>query len=604
MRNQFLLFMVLFSALAAVSGAWAQEGPKTEGWTIDTGPGIFGKGTVDFSRTSGGPGSSVFGGGSNPTIPFAPPGWEGGSDELVIDVGFQAGGSPILGCHGLDFDSFLDYQFNVPTPEEFGNFAKRYVTNEVSKFVITQIMATPELASLFETMQTMGNVKWEGLQTSCDMGEILEEANKLSTRRCVKDAVESGMSQVAAENKCNEPKTKEDSDRLKAAAEKEQADEAANGSTRLALEKQDPSTQAFSQCIPDECTKTMSPCDKKQVPAQCTVSNTFGYTNDVGTTVVYVMGEFHGEICKDLGRARCEMIAREVENYTMPATGIGQNGVLEKRGPQSGQLIISMQRNMPKLTLTSFAQSPAPSAPEPLEVSVEEFKKYIGCTVDDPLADHKKLVSYLKAANITANDAQGLAQKMEGYVEKAEKMAGLGEAKKGGTESLVQESIHALPDGDMTGELLRVAVGCTYNHKLRQSAATYTQLNLLEKADQTAFTSAMGTQIANLSTIYFWSYIKHKLLTTSGMMLSLKNSSEEGGSATPVGGAAAASPTVDINPNQAQAVYNSLMTAIAYVDNQLDTMERVQKVQDRSQEVVLQIHKRLEEMQQASSRTR
>ena len=116
---------------------------------------------------------------------------QGGGVENILEVGIvTGGGADFLGCAGVDLFSFAETTFN------FNFNVDRFVNNlktKVSKWALTQMMATPQIAAVFDTLNQMENFRWDMFNESCNLGEIKADAREQATQFCVS---QTGMSEA------------------------------------------------------------------------------------------------------------------------------------------------------------------------------------------------------------------------------------------------------------------------------------------------------------------------------------------------------------------------------------------------------------------------
>lgn len=126
----------------------------------------------------------------------------GGGVEPILEVGVSTGGgADFLGCAGVDLFSFSQTTFN------FNFDVDRFVQNlrtRVAKWALTQLLATPQIAAVFDTLNQLENFRWDQFNESCDIGEIEEDALNIFVKSCAK---QTGQSEAICRGRYDEEST-------------------------------------------------------------------------------------------------------------------------------------------------------------------------------------------------------------------------------------------------------------------------------------------------------------------------------------------------------------------------------------------------------------
>ena len=387
--------------------------------------------------------------------------------EPILDVGISFGGGPDLGCAGIDLFGYIETTFN------FNFNVDRFVNNlktKVAKWALTQMMATPQIAAVFDTLNQMENFRWDMFNENCDIGEVKEEAKKWFIKDCAKKP---GMSEI----KCQEQYEAESVGYLKRAAEKWQKILESVGSMESVL-------------------KGTSFCEDKETREKSYVCGLMGFIPTM--QFCHTSSSGGGLGCAKIGDIDIGETPLGFPFLLDAATSVFGEKVYNSNANMIENMASNMGIDEIKLLARKAVAAGDPPAPDisTLGKLSKEYIGDVGCSNWDPLARQRQLAS-LAGGGYTVPPYAAHKTQVESILESSGLSQGLSAMK--------------AADAKEAKEMMVVAVGCVANHEVPLS--TETEILLLSKPRSTReeFRQAVAIQASVIMVKRVMSFVENKL---------------------------------------------------------------------------------------------
>lgn len=127
-------------------------------------------------------GSYSSGGSQYFALPSIGTGTGGKGAVTLFEADFNAGAGFDLGCGGVGLFDFMKSTFDLGNiVEEF----KGSLNSMLSKALVTFAMSTPQIASLFDTLNAFGNARFDMFNQSCDINQIRADVKQKYMEKCI-----------------------------------------------------------------------------------------------------------------------------------------------------------------------------------------------------------------------------------------------------------------------------------------------------------------------------------------------------------------------------------------------------------------------------------
>ena len=427
-----------------------------------------------------------------------------GGTDTIFEVGGRNNGGIELGCEGLDISGFFDQTFNFDADALIEN-VKNTAKAEVSKYLLTQMFSSPQLAALFDSTQAFGNIRWDGFRSSCDINEVRAEAREVYIDYCK----QKGMTEV----QCRMNYDEKSKGLFEEAANKFDALKVAYSLVNEVLVDTSfcgsgTSGTASSCGLASMLIPQMRICYSGSNASECENVNVGGAA--VGEQVVQyplLLTAFQHQIetisqgtSALLDEAERQGITASQRRITADKTEQDQRSPIASGGPLASlgkTQLFDLNRNN-----KMFAQSGSGA-----EASVvSDFKTHLQCSQDAPLY---MLEAYAK----NLEDMWG----MTGGTALVNEIKSKIEAEKDlivGLNSLGSGSTRMAVDADQVDALLNTGIGCIMNHHFAMDMKFMDELRALEGNQRDAFHAAAAREAAVAGIEQLLRFLRERLLDT------------------------------------------------------------------------------------------
>lgn len=566
-------FALLIAIIASASVGGFQASAQAPG-AIAGGTGFFQGNSFDF----GAPGGFLSG-------------LQNGGTTNIFEVDINGGGgSDFLGCAGLDIFSFFDVTFNLNNViENFGNYLKTKLVKEL----LIKAFSSPQLASIFDTLQAFGNARLDMFNETCSIDEIKSEAKDLFVKKCVEEYVTTkGRSVDQAITECTQNYDSESRSMLTKFADEfvEKMKQSGNVGNLIRplcagqvggppVGSPPPSQAKLMACdimafLPQfrlcysagtsdsstsECKTSGSAARNSPLPS----SKVFTAINTVSFQAFQAIGNGVGKVTNTISQAGAVAAANA---YT---------AAVKANGGLLGDVIGLFAENTPttepatRLALFNYDLTPtyfgnAEGGGDDVESNIQkEFRDFLHCTITDPFAVANDFIGFVNQREGLSIDVLNLDD--EGKVPVSELI---------NIDSLGPLSNQMKVDALGAAKLLDMAMGCIYNHFLHFDVGTIITLQSLAPADREAYFKAASNRAAYLGTELILRFLKQKVLEAhvalSGEVLS---------KATAPSGSDTVQKEADENPIPPQAL-EAIKVMAEIFENQIQALRAVREERD------------------------
>jgi|GEM_PF-2503324 len=445
----------------------------------------------------------------------------------VFDIGFNAsGGADLLGCAGVSLEGFMDAFANLE--HVFDNFLDNIKQAFFRRLLVEAFSRLPQIGALFDTVNALGNARFEMFNESCDIDSIRADAQTLIEQRCR----ENGGSDL----ECNKATAD-------AGEYTEQANEISEELTAFHERMTDISNALAGPLCKTNVAEANTTCglmsflpqmqlcwniggknvgggkpigdcaQSRTTSAQIGSGQVFNSSFDLASNITTGLGNATRGLANQLGQDNINLqknlFLRDLDRRNAAAAAEGGPQVLPSvaSNTRAGQTRIALIDFDFDIDIAQFAQDSAESGQNN---DIEEFKKFLHCSESDPTKVMAEFIDYLGANGVSADDIPEISIDEI----KASEVLNFSEGEVTAIETV------AIGNATQALALVTTAVGCVMNHQLHIGLDTYVAMQRLPAADQRAFQLAAANRVAYLTTEIILRFLKQKTLNAHAQLAS------------------------------------------------------------------------------------